>query len=941
MKILQQISATVAQESSAYTQMVSSNISKAHGINFLEKDGKIFSVYYVENDVVGDNIVCEVQDNGSIYSTIVNDYPISKHIVKSYLSEMLFVKTQDNDFLIIVFPEKVGKYEKRNLLLKVYKIHYSPSISLVNTNKICLTGTSGVTREEVKYPVVLNQDKLGRIVVIARTDYDSRGVIADRLYVMWKLAYKDGEFKIIKPGKNGYRQFNNEYLFKYSGYIGYEQYRDRMIMISKIDDRLSFFYVGQYISNYKFFSSIYEVSTRYNLNFGRRKCIINPSYGCNLIDDYKYRIPVSGIDVINVVRNKENTYVAYVGIVRNSRYEKQLVVVHSTKGKQLSVYDFMPIDYFIDALYVNYVGDSLVIVTMGTSNIVRYEMSELQLRYGNIEYIDVIRVQRQQIKNIEDFVYILTGNITISNIAYTNITNVRARSYGDRVPSFSISIREVQSKDIFKNENNYASSVTTDPLQSVTPSYTVGSISKYPTVAGNLFVDAVKSGNHNVFYSPITSEMLLTSQPLQSPTPNYSVVEGVTEFETSIEDYATRSTANPSIFKHSSVHSSTHSMIQSSSIDEDNRKVVMPTIVTKSSIAVSLSTSKFDGFVRMGKGPSFSNSVKSKMLVTSDPLQLFIPNYPAVKSVTKIRYAGDFVTKSTVNQDISKYSEKNASSSTHPMIQVLSINRNSSSEIIKYPMVTESVGDLPNQSDSFVENKDSSTLYNPVTRNEIITYVDTTTESILTTRGDYMSGGYGTPKLGVKTYSKSTTKLSNEGNIKKYINNDSDIEYGLSSKRVRYNVKRTTIRSSPRRNRMTMKRHVLYNDGLVVNDYMNSTMLNFTKRNISGLYHLLVNDSANVSTSLIAGNSTVDTVYSRSPAGLWVGVALMLICVCVFFKSVFNTVANCNDVKKHIGDCLPRRRRLTVPVNPINVFALQDVGENIGNRRSGSSYGSV
>ncbi|MGN7618963.1 MAG: hypothetical protein ACTJLM_03495 [Ehrlichia sp.] len=646
MNVLQRTNAKSVEEGTVYNQTVSTGISGAYGINFLKKDDKIFSVYYVRSGLVENDIICEVQDSNSTYYTKVNDYPISRNVVKGYLPEMLFMKVLGKDFLIVALPEKVGKSGKRNLLLKIYEVHYSTRISLLNTRKMYLTSTDSATTEEVRYPVVLNQDRPGRIVVIARTDHDVRGDTADRLYVMWTLEYRDNEFRIIKPSGNRRGKFNNEYLFKYSGYIGYGKYRDRLIIVSNLDHSLNFLYVGKYFSNYKFFSNIYEISLNYSLNYGVRRCLVNPSYSCDLIDSDKYAIPVSGISAIGVVRNKENTYVAYIGVVHGrSRYnKKQLVIVRSTAGKQLCIYDFLQVREHVSALYVNYVGDSIVMVSVGTGSVVRYQVSELQLRSGNITHVDVMRMQRQQISSVADLVHIVTGDIsTASNITYANVTSIRAQTYGnDKIPNFSVYIREVRSQDILRSMRNDASSIddmmlkhstTSDasftsakPLQSIIPGYFVDDIPRVTISLSDQSRKHVESDINDALNN--VTPMLVTSQPLRSFIP-------MTDVQIYTGGPATKSAGQGYVSDHSArdvPSSSTYSVIQVSSISSSVTRATISPVITTNLVTGRSSSSQSRKYVESDKDGALNNV--TSMLVMSKPLRSFIPSYTAAESVT-------------------------------------------------------------------------------------------------------------------------------------------------------------------------------------------------------------------------------------------------------------------------------------------------------------------
>ncbi|AHX08904.1 hypothetical protein [Ehrlichia chaffeensis] len=460
----------------SYNQEVIRNeisILNAYSINFIRKNDTVFSAYYVKRGVVVSDLICEISHGNSTYRVKVNDNAVLDRTIEHYLPEMLLVKGLGNDFLIVVLSEGVlREYKlKSTLSLKIYRIHYSP-ITLFDMGKIRLSSSIDSLKEEVKYPVILYQSQVDSIVIVGRVDNDARAKLPDRFYVMWRIQYRDNKFQLIKPVTRE-AKFNTKYLFKYSGYIGYGKYSDKLIMVSESKKFLNLLYVGKYLnSNHKFFSSIYEISVDYTLNLNIEECVVNRRYGCNVPDDVKYHIPVSGINVIAAIRNEENTYIAYVGIVPNSKFKdsNQLIVVHSKAGNQLSIYDFMQIKEHVTSLYVRYIRNNIVVTAVGADNIVRYEIPELQLRSGNITYVNVMQFSRHEITNIVDFTNVVIQDISLESM-HADIRGVEAKkTYNNYAMYMFFNIREIQSKDVFAAVQNRVSSVNSTSVYETTTS---------------------------------------------------------------------------------------------------------------------------------------------------------------------------------------------------------------------------------------------------------------------------------------------------------------------------------------------------------------------------------------------------------------------------------------------------------------------------------------
>ncbi|KJV63377.1 MULTISPECIES: hypothetical protein [Ehrlichia] len=482
MRTLQKPVEMIVNDTSRNQEVTQNKISvlNAYSVNFVQVDSAIFSAYYVKRNFVGYDLICEIRHGNSIYHVKVNDDSILDRAVKNYLPGMLLVKGVDNDFLIIALSEGVLREckIKSTVSLKIYKVRYFPNITLFDMGKIPLSNSVNSLKEEVKYPVVLYQSRVDTVVIIGRVDNDDRAKLPDRFYVMWRMQYHDGKFQLIKPMTRGIK-FNSKYLFKYSGYIGYGKYSDKLIMVSDFKRHLNLLYVGKYLnSGQRFFSSLYEISVDYNLNLNIGECLINHRYGCNLADNARYDIPMSGIDVISAVRNGEDTYVAYVGVVPDGKFKNddQLVVVHSKAGNQLSIYDFMQIKEHITSLYVKHVGNSIIITIVGLDNIIKYGIPELQLRSGNITHIDVIQFSRHEVTNIADFVDVVTQDVLLED-AYAKVRTVEAKKTDNNyMTHMSFSIREVQSRDIFTTRQSH---ISTDSINM--PVYEVTTPTNYMT----------------------------------------------------------------------------------------------------------------------------------------------------------------------------------------------------------------------------------------------------------------------------------------------------------------------------------------------------------------------------------------------------------------------------------------------------------------------------
>ena len=983
MKILKQELSTVTDVDLWHTEGRGTDLSKVHGINFFKKDGMFFSIYYVKNDHLGNDVICEIRDSRSTYYTKINDHTVSANVVKHYLPQMLLVKFQNDRFLIVVIPEKVGKRERRNLLMKIYKVHYSPSISLVDTSKIYLSGTDGATKERVKYPIILTQDGLGRVVVIARTDYDVRGDAADRLYVMWKLKYEGGKFKIIKPRSDELsNRFNNEYLFKYSGYMGYDRYPDRLVHISEFHNSLNFLYVGQYFSNYKLFSNIYEISVPNGRNFKTRNCLVNPFHGCSVTNDSRYPIPVSSIDAIDVVRSNGNTYIAYVGIVSNSKYrQKQLVIVRKVAGKTVCVYDFAVVQEQVNALYINYIGNSIVVVTVGKNNIVRYEMSELQLRFANVAYVDVIPFQRSQIKNITDFVYVVTGNVPVmDDVTYTSVSSVSAKNYGNTMtPSFTVYIREIQSKGVlqsksyerFLTHNLMPSYVTPHPLQLSMPDYpgvenVTDDIATHlrSTVAGSItsqsvseyFMEEVSSSTHSIAQGPsksitqieeyptvITREGLKNNLPdryrsvmiseenskygavasrrLKSLMPDDTRVRSVARV-TSEESAVTELTTSKDVSEHSEsvVRRSTRSVAQDESIGNDITIIDSTVAATESQLLQESSSVK-------SKRPTSEDVSERSGNVVDRSTHSVIQDTSISNSITAMGPVEE--TESPLLQKSSSVKSKRPTSEDISERSGNVVDRSTHS-VIQDTSISNSITAMGpvEETESPLLQKSSSVASKSQISGETTTLYNGDVSGSLKTSVSRSSAVEDTTKVEVDTTKKSTLSNKVKHMPKSYVKSKAK-SYPKPVK-AKYNIKRTTI--NPVRHKVTVKRNVSYDDDLRVINDMNFTMLNFTGHNITGLnYPLLTNGSDN--------NPFPTTYYGVVPTEKPFGAIIITVVVFLLLKNIFD----CN-VSKFVKNCInrnSRKTRLAVPDDPIEVVDMRDMNNVTTARISRSSYGAM
>ncbi|QGR02966.1 hypothetical protein EDL79_00775 [Ehrlichia ruminantium] len=441
------------------------SIVYASSVNFFKKGDIIYSLYYVKNGVSGQDIICEIQHGKFIYYLKINDYPIFDFRAVDYPLEMLFVTYGQSDLMLIVLPEE--SKSSKTLVVKVYKINYKPNVSLLQLYKMQLVSCDGYAREEVKYPVILHQDIVGRIIIIARVDNDYRGDATDRLYVMWKLEYKNDKFEVVNIDSGGYRKFNAAYLFKHSGYINRGKCRDRLIIKLGLNNTINFFYVGKHISkNYRFFSSMYNLSINYNVNPDPEECLIRSSYGCNASSNRQYDIPKGCIHTINVLYDGKDVYIAYVGSVFDSKFgsDKQLVIARTVEDEQLYIYDFVRVEENVSTVYISSHENVLAITIMGSDNLIRYEVSKLQLKSGIIDHIDIVNIPRNVIKNIADFTYVVDGVLGLNDVEYVSLDSVSATrsnvNYG--ISEFSLNIREVAFDDLLRNLSSLYGNFSTD-----------------------------------------------------------------------------------------------------------------------------------------------------------------------------------------------------------------------------------------------------------------------------------------------------------------------------------------------------------------------------------------------------------------------------------------------------------------------------------------------
>ena len=777
----------------------------AYSVNLIQKNSTIFSLYYVKRGLVANDLVCEVHSGNYTYSVKVNDVPVLDHTVKNYLPRMLFVKVKDNDFLIVAFSvNDLKQYRiKKSLLLKIYKINYLPTITLLDVDKINLSSSVHSLKEEVRYPVVLYQSRPDAIMVIARVDNDDRAKSPDRLYVMWDLQCRDGRFKIIKPAA-GEVQFNNKYLFKYSGYIGYGKYSDKLIMVSEFKGHMKLLYVGKYLSqDYNFFSNIYEISIDYTLNFGAKKCLVNYRYGCNLGNNDKYNIPVSGIDVINAISNGENTYLAYVGIVFDSKFgdDSQLVIVSSKEGKQVAIYDFMRVEDRVTSLHIVHIDSNIVITTVSSSYIVRYEIPELQLRGGNITHVNMMQFSRREITNIANFANVVTADISFSNDKYINVTTVAAKKLCSGVENVYFDVRSILSRDIFATEQN---------LSSV-------SASMYETTRSIIS----KSDATEMTLEPITSVYMLSS----TENPVMSI------------DYPSKAS------------STVQSVVSKSKITEVSVKPA-----TTSSLPYNS-----DSAVK-------SVSTRSRFSTVSNTIQSTTPKNGAIK-LEREKGTSTFsvIQSETQGSDITE-DVKHSSSST-----VSSIEFSTSQSVVRY-YTTDTVSSLSVDRNGVVSNITNITAH-PITGKKESKFVDC-------------------------------------------VSNVSDVKCGLLPKKVKYNVRRSTIKTGVK---TSVKKQAFHKD-FVSTEYVLTNRLNLTNNVSMSDYYLTNNGTDESNIRIDHSNKNV----------LLIGV----VCAVVFVVMVlFFSKGGYDKLKRSMVRCISNSRRTRCrSVNPrvLPVIELHDLQEISG-----------
>ncbi|AHC38974.1 hypothetical protein [Ehrlichia muris] len=909
MKTLQKSIEMTVNETSSNQDGTQNKISilNAYSVNFVQRDNTIFSAYYVKRAFVGHDLICEIRHGNSTYHVKVNDDSILDRVVKNYLPGMLSVKGVDNDFLIIALSEGVlrGYKIKSTVSLKIYKVRYSPNITLFDMGKIPLSNSVNSLKEEVKYPVVLYQSRVDTVVIIGRVDNDDRAKLPDRFYVMWRMQYHDGKFQLIKPMTRGIK-FNSKYLFKYSGYIGYGKYSDKLIMVSDFKRHLNLLYVGKYLSaGQKFFSSLYEISVDYNLNLNIAECLINHRYGCNLADSARYDIPMSGIDVISAVRNGEDTYVAYVGVVPDGKFKNddQLVVVHSKAGNQLSIYDFMQIKEHIASLYVKHVENSIIITIVGLDNIIKYGIPELQLRSGNITHIDVIQFSRHEVTNIADFVHVVTQDVLLAD-AYAKVRTVEAKKTDNNyMAHMSFSIREVQSKDIFTTMQSH---ISTDSINM--PVYEVTTPTSYMT----------------------TYDLLKESEGLQEVTSNLNSTARV-----NVEHMTTGSLPYVSSDSKKEIKKST--LYYGSHVIPSTTQSVILTTDSSTKSSVGNNTADFVGKVLVSTNHNHSTAkVNVEHMTTGSLPYVSSDSKKEIKKSTL--YYGSHVIPSTTQSVIlttdssTKSSVGNNTADFVGKVLVLTNHNHSTAKVNVEHMTT---GSLPYvSSDSKKEIKKSTLYYGshviPSTTQSVILTTDSSTKSSV---GDNTADFVG--KVLVSTnhnhHVSSVTRIPAQSTTvkrakfttgKKYIGKASDVEYGVLNKKTNHKI-RSTTRSSLR-SKSTLRRHVFYDEDLeTTNDYAVTGRLNFTTTSISrSESFFLTNDS-------ISRNKTYPVNYNSSNHGLLVGGIFIVGLIIMLFVGVFYNKFGCNRLRRNLTRCMDRSSRgCNIP--ELQVFELSDMQEIVG-----------
>ncbi|WP_243502900.1 hypothetical protein [Ehrlichia ruminantium] len=868
-----------------------SSIIDGSSVNFFKKGNIIFSVYYTRNNVNGYDVICEIQHGASIYYMKINDHSIIDRRITNYLPEMLFVKNNNDDLIFIVIPEE--NKGRKTLVIKIYKINYSPNVSLSQLHDLQLISCNNYLKEEVKYPVILYKDTVGRIVVIARVDNDYRGDVTDRLYVMWQLRYRNNRFEIIGLS-NGYRQFNAAYLFKHSGYINRGKCHDRLIVKLGSDSFINFLYVGKHISkDYNFFSSIYDLSINYDMHLNPEECFIGSFYGCDASSGRKYNIPNGCIHVIDIFRDDRNVYIAYIGTVFNSTFKnkKQLVIVYTMGDEQSHVYDFMQITEDISAIYINSTENILAITTMGSDYLVKYEISKLQLKLGIVDHVDVIKIPRNVVKNIANFTYVVDTVLGFDSVEHINIRNVLATksTVNDKVSQFFLNIREMEFGDLFKSwsgEYNDLLIGYTMPA-SYGVNYTTEYLSDVITVSGNAsfvekFISTSKMGDvfkitdNLINYTSVNPTNHMAHVTLQS---KLSDGEGITERAGNRSDNSVSESLATGLVltsKSDDVLKSTTSPINHAFgyVIKPTRHVTHVTLEPKSpygkevvrqmntrtdsihtsSIPRSVLTSKSDDVLKSTTSPinhAFGYVIKPTIHVTHVTLQPKLPYGKEIVRHINPKTDNSIHTSSIPRSVLTSKSYDVFKSTASPINHAFGYMKPASSVVV--PL-----------GDTDVSKQVKSVSNVPV-------HLTPTVRSVLVGDAYHVSGsekdsvgheqdlGHGDVSTDV-VLKLMSDNVSN--NISRHVNNSLAIKHKILGRKVKYNIRRSTVRSGVNiRNKSTVSTRYT-SHGIQEANNMNVTLFNPTQHNISSYNGSLLNSNSAFNTESSVDYKVVIAVIS-------------------------------------------------------------------------------
>ncbi|WP_231837228.1 hypothetical protein [Ehrlichia ruminantium] len=869
-----------------------SSIINGSSVNFFKKGNIIFSVYYTRNNVNGYDVICEIQHGASIYYMKINDHAIIDRRTTNYPPEMLFVKNSNDDLIFIVIPEE--SKGRKALVIKIYKINYNPNVSLSKLHDLQLISCNNYLKEEVKYPIILHQDTGGRIVVIARVDNDYRGDVTDRLYVMWQLRYHNNRFEIIGLS-NGYRQFNAAYLFKHSGYINRGKCHDRLIVKLGSDSFINFLYVGKHISrDYNFFSSIYDLSINYNMHLDPEECLVGSFYGCNASSGRKYNIPNSCIHVIDIFRDDGNVYIAYIGTVFNSTFKnkKQLVIVYTMGDEQSPVYDFMQITEDISAIYINSTENILAITTMGSDYLVKYEISKLQLKLGIVDHVDVIKIPRNVVKNIANFTYVVDTVLGFDSVEHINIRNVLATksTVNDKVSQFFLNIREMEFGDLFKSWSgeyndlligytmpaSYGVNYTTEYLSDViTVSGNAGFVEKF--ISTSKMGDVFKITDNLINYTSVNPTNHMAHVTLQS---KLSDGEGITERAgnrsdnsvseslatglvlTSKSDDLFKSTASP--INHAfgyvikpTIHVTHVTLQPKSPYGKEVVRHINPKTdnsIHTSSIPRSILTNRSDGVFKSTASPinhAFGYVIKPTRHVTHVTLQ----------------------PKSPYGKEVVRHINPKTDNSIHTSSIPRSVLTSKSYDVFKSTAspINHAFGYMKPASSVVVPLGDTDVSKQVESVSNVPVHLTPTVRSVLVGDAYHVSGsekdsvgheqdlGHGDVSTDV-VLKLMSDNVSN--NISRHVNNSLAIKHKILGRKVKYNIRRSTVRSGVNiRNKSTVSTRYT-SHGIQEANNMNVTLFNPTQHNISSYNGSLLNSNSAFNTESSVDYKVVIAVIS-------------------------------------------------------------------------------